>query len=338
MLRVKQIFVFMAALSIWLSAFSQEKLLSMRIIYEVPIMQARVVSSQLRDSVVYDYLVDKRFWWQTIDFVNAAAKDKKLFLLNDRGDSLNYDTVMCNLSAAFGKAFGRICTKEDLQRLIEEEVRAIKFEEQWFYNPESMLIGKKVLAFCPVIRKDTVALVGEELQAKEAFRFEMGWIKPKGDVMLRDTLVIARNIEFSMPIYNPQAYHWWDSHLEAEYSIPFLERLIARAETGELKAYENPSASEELLRTEVLKRRQFDILERLITSDTEGGVSERDTIIKSSYNSENIDHFRFGEEWCFDKVNLNFIKRTNYFAPMVSIFGKQGDFRGLYPLYYIRRR
>ena len=183
-----------------------------------------------------------------------------------------------------------------------------------------------------------MVLQGEELQTAEAFRFELGWIKPKGDVISRDTLVLARNIEFTMPIYNPQPYHWWASHLEAEYSIPFLERLIARTESGEVKAYENPSASEELLRTDVLKRRQFDILERLTASDTEGNVKERDTVIKAFYGSENIDHFRVGEEWCFDKVNLNFIKRTNYFAPMVSIFGKQGDFRGLYPLYYIRRR
>lgn len=335
---MKQVFVFMAVLSMWLSACSQEKLLSMRIVYEVPIMQARVGSSHMSDSVVYDYLVDKRFWWQTIDFVNAATKDKKLFFLNDKGDSLNYDTVMCALTTAFGKVYGRTCTKEEVQRLIEEEVRAIKFEEQWFYNSESMLIEKKVLAFCPVIRKDTVVLQGEELQTVEAFRFELGWIKPKGDVISRDTLVLARNIEFTMPIYNPQPYHWWDSHLEAEYSIPFLERLIARAEAGEVKAYENPSASEELLRTDILKRRQFDILERLTLADTEGNVKERDTVVKALYGSENIDHFRFGEEWCFDKVNLNFIKKTNYFAPMVSIFGKQGDFRGLYPLYYIRRR
>lgn len=335
---MKLVFVFMAVLSMWLSACSQERLLSMRIVYEVPIMQARVSSSHMSDSVVYDYLVDKRFWWQTIDFVNAAAKDKKLFFLNDKGDSLNYDTVMCALATVFGKVYGRTCTKEEVQRLIEEEVRAIKFEEQWFYNPENMLIEKKVLAFCPIIRKDTVALQGEELQTAEAFRFELGWIKPKGDVISRDTLVLARNIEFTMPIYNPQPYHWWDSHLEAEYSIPFLERLIARTESGEVKAYENPSASEELLRTDVLKRRQFDILERLTVSDTEDNVKERDTVIKAFYGSENIDRFRFGEEWCFDKVNLNFIKKTNYFAPMVSIFGKQGDFRGLYPLYYIRRR
>ena len=335
---MKLVFVFMAVLSMWLSACSQERLLSMRIVYEVPIMQAKVGSSQVRDSVVYDYLVDKRFWWQTIDFVNAAAKDKKLFFLNNKGDSLNYDTVMCALTTAFGKVYGRTCTKEEVQRLIEEEVRAIKFEEQWFYNPESMLIEKKVLAFCPVIRKDTVVLQEEELQTVETFRFELGWIKPKGDVISRDTLVLARNIEFTMPIYNPQPYHWWDSHLEAEYSIPFLERLIARAEAGEVKAYENPSASEELLRTDVLKRQQFNMLERLTVADTEGNVKERDTVVKALYGSENIDHFRFGEEWCFDKVNLNFIKRTNYFTPMVSIFGKQGDFRGLYPLYYIRRR
>lgn len=310
----------------------------MRIVYEVPIMQAEISSSAARDSVIYSYVVDKRFWWQTIDFINASARNRKLFLNNPSGDTLNYDTVMCALSSAFAKFSGRVCSAGDLQRLIEEEVRAVKFEERWSYNPQNMLINKEVLAFCPVIKKDTVVLSGEELQPKEAFRFELGWIKPKGNASLQDTVVIARNIEFSIPIYNPKPYHWWDSHLEAEYSIPFLESLIAKAETGDLKTYESPSASEELLRTEVLKRRQFDLLGTLNLSDAEGNVTERDTIIKLLYDGYDIDHFRFGEEWCFDKESLNFIKKTNYFAPMVSIFGEQGDFRGLYPLYYIRRR
>ena len=51
------VFVFVCAFS-----FAQERLLSMKIVYEVPIMKATVERSPLRDSIVYDYLVDKRFF------------------------------------------------------------------------------------------------------------------------------------------------------------------------------------------------------------------------------------------------------------------------------------
>lgn len=181
---MKQVFVFMAVLSMWLSAYSQERLLSMRIIYEVPIMQAKVGSSQVRDSVVYDYLVDKRFWWQTIDFVNAAAKDKKLFFLNDKGDSLNYDTVMCALTTAFGKVYGRTCTKEEVQRLIEEEVRAIKFKEQWFYDRENTGQESMKSAFSDIMPEDIIAIrIGE------------GW-----DIDRR-SLNIRKRIYFYLPLY-----------------------------------------------------------------------------------------------------------------------------------------
>ena len=72
----------------------------MKMVYEVPIMQGHIVHSPLRDSIVYDYLVDKRFWWQTIDRVNELAKSKKLYLCNFKGDSLNYDTIINKLNLA----------------------------------------------------------------------------------------------------------------------------------------------------------------------------------------------------------------------------------------------
>ncbi|MBO7229199.1 MAG: hypothetical protein J6V18_05915, partial [Bacteroidales bacterium] len=108
-------------------------------------------------------------------------------------------------------------------------------------------------------------------------------------------------------------------------------------DNGKIKAYEDPSSSQELIKPEILKRRQFDVLETLVL-EQDGNTIEKDTIIKSFYESERIDNFRFGEEWLFDQININIIKNTNYFAPLVRIIGKQGDFRGMYPLYYIRRR
>ena len=335
---MKRLLFFVSAVLFATFLYSQERLLTMKIVYEVPIMQGRIASSETKDSIVYDYLVDKRFWWQTIDRVNALAKNKKLFFTTFKGDSIVYDSIMSSLTLALNKQYGKTHTPQEVQKIIEEQIRAVRFEEQWHYDENNMLIAKRVLAFNPVIIRDTIAFEQDELKIKPLFRYELGWVRPRGEVLYKDTVVVARNIEFTIPIYNSQPYHWWDSHLEAEYSVPFLESLNDRAENGHIKVYEAPSSSEEFIKPEILKRKQFDVLETLVSTDQYGNVSERDTVIKSSYTSDNIDHFRFGEEWYFDKENLNFIKNTNYFAPMVSIFGKQGDFRGLYPLYYIRRR
>lgn len=334
---MKRILFLAISMFVCVHSFAQERLLSMKMVYEVPIMQGRIVHSPLRDSIVYDYLVDKRFWWQTIDRVNELAKSKKLYLCNFKGDSLNYDTIINKLNLALDTKYKRKHSAKEVTRIVEEEVRAIKFEEEWYYDVSTMLIKKRVKAFSPVIIRDTIIFDGDEMMLKENFRYELGWVKPLGEILNKDTVVVARNIEFAIPIYNNKPYMWWDSHLEAEYSIPFLERLISNAENGKIKVYEAPSSSENLIKPDILKRRQFDVLEILV-SDKEGVTVEQDTIIKSFYESSSIDHFRFGEEWLFDRININFIKNANYFAPMIKIIGKEGDFRGLYPLYYIRRR
>ncbi len=335
---MKKIIFLFAVLVLSFSAAAQQRLLSARIVYQVPIMKAEIKSSEAKDSIVYTHLVDKRFWWQSIDAVNEQAKNKAIFYQTKDGKTLIYDSILAGLGKELGKICKREFSKEDLQKVIEEEIRAIKFEEQWFYDPSTMLIRKNVLGFCPIVTRDSIVLVEEELKLRQAFSYELGWVRPKGEEVFTDTVVVARNIEFTIPIYNPKPYHWWDSHLEAEYSIPFVEGLIRKAEKGEIKVWDNPSASEELIKPEILKRRQYEILETLVVSAPDGGTIQKDTIVKASFGVENVDHFRFGEEWYFDKVNFNFIKHTNYFAPMVQIIGKEGDFRGLYPFYYIRRR
>lgn len=320
-----------------ITGLAQEKLLSKRIIYQVPIMQGRIVSSIAKDSVAYDYLVDKRFWWQTIDELVSAAQSRKPVFSTAKGEPIVFDSILTNLANALGKGANKV-SKQEAMRAIEQEVRAIRFEEEWYYDSETMLIRKKVLAFCPVIVRDTVAMVGEDLGLAESFHYEIGWVRPKGEVLSSDTLLLARNIEFSIPIYNPAPYRWWDSHLEAEYSIPFVEGLISKAESGQIKVWQEPSSSTELSKPEILRRKQFDVLETLVLTGQEGQTTEQDTVIKASFTADNMEVFRFGEQWCFDKTSFNFVKHTNYFAPVVKIFGKEGDFRGLYPLYYIRTR
>jgi hypothetical protein len=330
--------IFCGILLISLSSFAQEKLLSMKIVYNVPITQNHIKSSTKADSIIYDYTVNRRFFWETMDVLMSDIKSKKLYLHSFSGDTITYDSMITSLTKQLNKKFLKNFSKKEIQDVLDNEIRSIQFQEQWTYNPQTMLINKKVVAYCPIIERDSVALVGEDLTTKPCFSFPIGWIYPKGDIKTNDTILICRNIQYNVPIYNSTPYHWWDNNLEPEYSLPFFSSIIDKAEKGEINVFEDPNSSEAFTRPMVLKRREFQTLETLIKSDKNNNEQSIDTTLTVHYNSENIDHIRFGEEIYFDKVNYNFIKSTNYLAPIISIYGKNGDFHGFYPMYYIRKK
>jgi hypothetical protein len=64
---------------------------------------------------------------------------------------------------------------------------------------------------------------------------------------------------------------------------------------------------------------------------------ETDTVMRIKYTSEEIDFFRFGQQWIFDLETLTFYKQINYFAPVIKLTASDNSFRGFYPLFYIRK-
>jgi hypothetical protein len=330
--------IFCGILLISLSSFAQQRLLSKKIVYTIPITQSHIKSSSKADSIIYDYTVNRRFFWEAMDLIMSDIKSKKLYLHSFSGDTITCDSMITSLTKQLSKTFLKTFSKKDIQDVLDNEIRAIQFEEEWTYNPQTMLINKKVLSYCPIIERDSVALIGEDLEAKPCFTFPIGWIYPKGDVTTKDTSLICRNIQYNVSIYNPIPYHWWDNNLEPEYSLPFFSAIIDKAEKGEINVFEDPNASEPFTKPNVLKRREFQTLETIVKTDKDNNEQNVDTTLVLHYNSENIDHIRFGEEIYFDKINFNFIKNTNYIAPIVSIFGKDNSFRGYYPMYYIRKK
>lgn len=313
-------------------------MLSKKIVYEVKIMQPRIEQSVKKDSILYDYLVDKRFWWQTIDTVISQVRSKKISFKTFERENLVFDSIKKDLQKKYLACFRDTLTDKMFQRLLEEEIRAVRFEEEWSYNPQTMLIDKKVIGYSPVITMDSVFLKDEDLAIKEFFRYELGWIYPSLKPELKDTLCVVRNIHFTIPIYNKKPYHWWDSHLEPEYSIPYFESYMQKAEMGEIKVYAQPNSTENYSRADILKRKQFEMMVTIDREDVYGNVITKDTIVKGNYNADNLDYLRFGDEWYFDVPSLQFVKNVNYLAPMIQIIGLDGELRGLMPIYYLRRR
>ena len=329
--------IFSICLLLSLSGFCQDRLLTKKIIYTISVTDNKVKSSSSGDSIVYDYNVNRRFWWEAMDYILGEAKNKRLTLYSDKGDAIVWDTMLNNLSKQIKNAYGKELKKKEIEAIFENEIRKIQFEEEWTYNSSSMLIDKKVIAYCPIISRDSVALVGEEITTQESFSFPIGWIRPK-QANANDTILICRDLRYTMPIYNSTPYHWWDSNLEAEYSIPYFETFFSQAENGKISVYEDPDLVDALKLSNVSKRREYTKNESIVKSLAENNISETDTTIKLKYNSDNIDYLRFGEEIYFDKTNCNFIKNCNYVAPVVRIFASDNSFIGYYPIYYVRKR
>lgn len=319
------------------NSYSQEKLLSMKIVYSVPIMIAEIQSSSEKDSIKYDFIIDKRFWWQAFDKIVAKSKDKKLFFYINDKDSLSYDSISNLLAKTLKEKFNKEYTPEETQKLIENNIRKIQFEERWWYNTKTMLIRSEVTAFQPIFTMDSIILDDEDLKIQEHFSYPLGWIKPLKNNKTTDEVVVSSNIEFTMPIYNTTPYQWWLNHLEAEYSIPFLDMLISKAENMQINTYDSPSASTAFNKVEILKQLEYQTRETLVTEDSMYNTIEKDTIVKIKYMGEHIDYFRFGQKWTFDLENLCFRKQINYFAPVIRLTGNDNSFRGFYPLFYIRK-
>lgn len=320
----KKLILLLSLAIISLNSLGQDKLLSMKIIYSVPIMKAEIKSSAEKDSIQYTYIVDKRFWWQTFDKIISKSQTP-------------YDTLVNRFSKTLKEKFNREFSVAETKNLIDNGVRKIEFEEKWFYDTKTMLIKSEVVAFQPIITIDSIVLEGEDLAIKEIFSYPLGWFKPNQESKKSDKVIIASNIEFTMPIYNPIAYQYFFNHLEAEYSLPFLDMLLAKAENNSIKTYETPSSSTCFNKVEIIKRLEHQEREVIVSEDSLGNVMETDTVMRIKYTSEEIDFFRFGQQWIFDLETLTFYKQINYFAPVIKLTASDNSFRGFYPLFYIRK-
>ncbi|MBO6117224.1 MAG: hypothetical protein J6P44_01630 [Bacteroidales bacterium] len=325
-------------LSVCMSSYAQQRLLTKKIVYKEAFTENSVASLTDKDSVAYNYIVNKRFFWEAMDGLIDKLKSKKLYLTSFEGDSLVWDTVFNDLTKRLNALDLKKYSKKEVEKVLENEIRSIKFMEEWTYNPQTMLIDKKITAYCPVIQRDSAVLEDEDMKAKEYFSYDLGWIRQNPNSTPQDSLLICRNIQYTLPIYNTQPYRWWDSNLEAEYSIVFFDMLTSKAEEGSILCYDNPDAVEPFSKSEFEKRKKHSVTTTVYTDLSYDNTIEKDTVITVSYNSEDIDHLRFGEEIYYDKKNAAFFKHVNYYAPVIKINSAQGAFLGYYPLFYIRKK
>ncbi|MDO5760644.1 MAG: hypothetical protein Q4Q06_06430 [Bacteroidota bacterium] len=336
---MKQSIFLFSILCCSLFAQSQEKLLTKRIVYLVDITENVVKQEKNKDTIVSNYKVNERFWWESMDVLMQKWKEGDLKVYNHENKILVWDTMLRQLNTSLERYFKRKLDAKQVQNILDNNINKVEFEEEWTYSPTTMLINKKVLSYTPIIAIDSLYLTDEGFATKNAFLFPLGTIKQNNSIEdTNNLLLITRNIQYTIPIYNYEPYLWWKSNLEEEYSLPYFETMINKAENMEIPIFEGQDQTEALQKHSVLKRRNYTTRTQIIEDLGENMTNEYDTIINLKYNAEDIDYLKFGEEVYFDKTNMTFLKKTNYLSPMISIKDNKGEFLYYYPLYYIRKK
>lgn len=151
--------------------FSQEKLLTKKIVYTINLTENTVKSDKHKDSIIYNYKVNQRFFWEAMDIFMDNWKNKKINVLDENGKNIVWDTMLVKLNLKLSKYYNKKIDKKEIQNILENYITKLSFKEEWTYNTETMLINKKVLAFCPIISIDSLHLTEEGFEAKEGFCF-----------------------------------------------------------------------------------------------------------------------------------------------------------------------
>ncbi len=186
---------------------------------------------------------------------------------------------------------------------------ALRFREEWSYDPTTLAITKKVVAVAPI--KSITTFDAETGMPDINYLLSPYWInfdeKSYPTYML--TQRIMYGVDFKQAVYaNVKNI---DSTLIEKYFNTILERICSDS----LACYEY--TGEDLAN------------HRLSGAEVKTLMKEQPETFK------NISNIRFLEEWTFDYTNLSLTKRVVGVCPVTVEYDENGEIRGYRPLFWV---
>lgn len=203
---------------------------------------------------------------------------------------------------------------------------ALRFREEWTYDPHTMAISKKVLAYAPMA---TTVSFDDRYREVYSYPKPLFWVICDGEKNREE--ILTRRIIYSTaytgditPASNLdslQANTYWKRFFELAYSDSIAAYTYAEGDMNNLQIS------------------GADLYAELNSSDTirfssgEPPVT-KDTVVK---NSPGVDFdFRFCEEWSFDPNTMAIYKKVNGLCPLVQEWtADTREFRGYRPLFWV---
>ena len=144
--------------------------------------------------------------------------------------------------------------------------------------------------------------------------------------------LITQKIQYDVSIKSPDtSYDPWIQNIDESQRLKFVSNLLNAAYEGRIQAYDYFNQP---ISIEQLKSIGVDSAYRTLIRSTPP-YAEYDTLIVSKIEMKEIVKIRFLEEWYMDEQNLTFKKVIIGIAPVVDKFDEEGNFIGLFPMFWI---
>lgn len=141
--------------------------------------------------------------------------------------------------------------------------------------------------------------------------------------------IITQRIQYEVLIKSPNPdFDWWVQNIEGQQRETFLKTIISKTTQSEVKAYDDFGKT---LTAEQLQNIIHRVDTVWINSDT---ADSEPVAVEHAFNINDISALSFIEEWQLAD-NAQIEKRIIGYAPLISVFDADGDFRGFKPLFWL---
>jgi hypothetical protein len=197
-------------------------------------------------------------------------------------------------------------------------ITALRFREDWTYDPATMAISKKVLAIAPIWTPVTFDAEGNECYGTDKPMF---WIKFSKEPT--NTKVLTKRI-----MSNTSCIGFRDACMAKNADTIELKKyfnsILNRVYNDSIEFYD-PCAEPGIL--QVSGKKWYKAMNRVDTIK----VGDKDTVIKSE---PNLTDLRFLEEWSFDTTTMAIQKTVVGICPVERVFCTDGSFKGYKPYFW----
>jgi hypothetical protein len=265
-------------------------------------------------------------------FKNALAGKLELYDMNDKLIDTNRLKVLL-LASVDSITAQRTEPPYDMYDTVinktiqPEEITALRFREEWTYDPSTMAITKKVLAIAPVWTPINMDDKGNETYGKNKALFWVKWSKDP-----TNTKVLTKRIVSTINYLGTDS---WEkaTHVDSVAIQKYMKLFLDKVYKDSIAAYDISSGD----LADILLNGK-DLYKRLNSTDaikqqrTEPPYDTYDTIIK---RTANVTAIRFMEEWSFDPVTMAIEKKVVGICPVELCYDMNKEFKGYKPYFWV---
>ena len=257
-------------------------------------------------------------------FKNAFAGKLDLYDMNDKKiDTTELKKIMTitdSLKVEIGKKLVDTVIKKNIS---PDEITALRFREEWTYDPATMAVGKKVLAIAPIRTPVINDNEGKEIYGKDKALF---WVKFSNEPS--NTNVLTKRI-MSATMYGNPKDPYNAKNADTKELITYMDKFCNKIYKDSIDAYD-PAGFMVNQQEQISGKDLYRLLNRVDTIKSKNG---KDTVIKAG---PFISDIRFLEEWNFDPATMAIQKTVVGICPVVALYEQDGTtFKGYMPCFWV---